>query len=275
MTIMHNKTVLRLIAYLLPLLLWFNLAQAGATATPAAPTLDIGLDGLNPPPPPPKKKPEPPKKTEYDKLPYAEVLAKAESDDFLAQFELGSRFNYGRGTPKDTAKALQWLRKAAKAGQQDAQRLLAVKFANGFDVKPDYAEAMKWTEKLAEQHDVAAQVMMGNLYANGDTKGGKRNLPRAYAWYSIAASNQAADENSPAADEKAQEQQAKNEEMIPVAVQEREKLAELISAKEQAQAQKFASNWWAKHPPPVKPKEMSEEEMAKMGKEPNKAVPAK
>ena len=152
--------------------------------------------------------------------------------------------------PKDTNKALHWLRKAANGGQKDAQRLLAVKLYDGFDVTPNFVEAMKWAEKLAEQHDVAAAVMMGNMYANGDTKGGKRNLPRAYSWYSIAATGEKSDENPNASDV-----QSKADELIPSAMDERDKIAGLISAKEEAEAQRFASNWWIKHPPPVKAKE--------------------
>ncbi|MCE9632859.1 MAG: sel1 repeat family protein [Methylophilales bacterium] len=266
MKIMHKKMLLG--SCLIAGWLWLNLAYAAedstsTSTTPAASALDTGLGDLQPPPP--KKKPEPPpKKTEYDRLPYAELLDKANRNDLIAQFELGSRYNYGRSMPKDTAKALHWLRKAAKAGQKDALRLLAVKLYSGFDITPDFVEAMKWAEKLAEQHDVAAQVMMGNMYANGDTKGGKRNLPRAYSWYSIAASEEPQAENNP----KATDDQIKGDELIPSAMEGRDKIAELISAKEEADAQKFATNWWAKHPPPVKPKEMSKEDMAKMAKEP-------
>lgn len=250
---MHKKTLLGIFSGLAGLLLWVNLSHAGGTTAatpppPAANALDIGIDGLQPPPPP-KKKPELPKKTEYDKLPYAEVLDKANNNDLLAQFELGTRYNYGRSMPRDTNKALQWLRKAAKGDQKDALRLLAVKFYDGYDVVPNYAEAMKWAEKLAELHDVAAQVMMGNMYANGDTRNGKRNLPRAYAWYSIAAVNNSQDEN-------ANEDQLGNDELIQTAMDERDKIAGLISAKEEADAQRFASNWWSKHPPPVKPRKM-------------------
>jgi hypothetical protein len=180
------------------------------------------------------------------------LLAKADHGDLKAQFELGSRFNYGRSVPKDTEQALHWLRKAANAGNTDAARLLAVKFYNGFDVEPDYAEAIKWAEKLAETHDVSAALMLGNMYANGEGKT-KRDLPRAYTWYSIGAGNEPVDENDP----NITDDDLNNNALIQNAVDERDKMAGLISAREEKIGQRNASQWWMQHPVPVKAKKMA------------------
>lgn len=235
----------------------YETPQENITATNGVPDPN-GLDGQ----PMRKKKvppPPPPQKTKYDKLPLNELLAKANKGDLTAQFELGSRYNYGRNLPKDTTQALHWLRKAARAGDVNSERLLAVKFYNGFDVEPDYSEAIKWAEKLAETHDVSAALMLGHMYANGESNT-KRDLPRAYTWYAIGAGNELHDENDP----NTTEEQLNNNEFIRTAQSERDKMAGLISAKEEKTAQRNASEWWLKHPvPPAKTKagEMADKDM--------------
>lgn len=175
---------------------------------------------------------EPPKKTEYDKLPLPQLLSKANNQDLTAQFELASRFNYGRGLPKNTGEALRWLRKAAQAGQEDAARLLAVKLYNGHDVLPDFTEAMKWVALLAEKGDIPAQLMLASMYANGE--GTRRDLVQSYKWYAIAAvgAKRAGSEEEPKPD---QVQSAKDQ---------REKMAGLLSDEQETQAQQLASDWW-------------------------------
>jgi hypothetical protein len=240
------------------LLLEFCLITASAAATYETPQETITATNGVPDPlaidgqPVRKKKlppPPPPQKTVYDKLPMAELLAKANKGDLTAQFELGSRYNYGRSLPKDTDQALHWLRKAAKAGDVNSERLLAVKFYNGFDVEPDYSEAIKWAEKLAETHDVSAALMLGHMYANGESDT-KRNLPRAYTWYAIAAGNELHDEDDP----NTTDEQLANNNFIKAAQSERDKMAGLITAREEKIAQHNASEWWLKHPVPVKAK---------------------
>lgn len=182
------------------------------------------------------KKPaeEPPKKTEYDKLPLPQLLAKANKKDLTAQFELASRFNYGRGLPKNTGEALRWLRKAAQAGQEDAARLLAVKLYNGHDVLPDFGEAMKWAAMLADKGDIPAQIMLANMYANGE--GSNRDLVQSYKWYAIAAVG---------AKREGSEEEPKPE-LVQSAVDSRDKMAALLTDEQEAKAQQMASDWWMK-----------------------------
>jgi hypothetical protein len=177
---------------------------------------------------------EPPKKTEYDKLPLPQLLAKANKKDLTAQFELASRFNYGRGLPKNTSEALRWLRKAAQAGQEDAARLLAVKLYNGHNVLPDFGEAMKWAAMLADKGDIPAQLMLANMYANGE--GSNRDLVQAYKWYAIAA----------VGEKREGSKEEPKPEQVQSAVDSRDKLAGLLTDEQEAQAQKMASDWWMK-----------------------------
>lgn len=194
---------------------------------------------------PAKKKPapaeEPPKKTEYDKLPLPQLLTKANRNDLTAQFELASRFNYGRGMPRNTGQALHWLRKAARNGQEDAARLLAVKLYNGHDVVPDYAEAMRWATLLSEKGDIPAQLMLASMFANGE--GSPRDLVQAYKWYAIAAVG---------AKREASDEEPKPEQ-VQSAIEARDKLASLLTDEQETQGQQLASDWWMKkHATPAK-----------------------
>lgn len=177
----------------------------------------------------------PPPKTEYDKLPLAQLIAKANANDRTAQFELASRHNYGRGLPKNTAEALRWLRKAALGGHLEAARLLAVKLYEGHDVVQDHTEAMRWTQALAEAGDLPGQLMLANMYANGE--GTPRDLVRAYMWYAIAAvgAKRGGDTETPSA------------EQMQYAAEQRDKLASLLSEEQEAEAQRLASEWWMRN----------------------------
>jgi TPR repeat protein len=177
---------------------------------------------------------DPPKKTEYDKLPLPQLLARANKKDLTAQFELASRFNYGRGLPKNTSEALRWLRRAALAGQEDAARLLAVKLYNGHDVLPDFGEAMKWASMLADKGDIPAQIMLANMYANGE--GSNRDLVQAYKWYAIAA----------VGEKREGIKEEPKPEQVQSAADNRDKLAGLLTDEQEAQAQQMASDWWIK-----------------------------
>lgn len=168
---------------------------------------------------------------EYDKLLLPDLEVRAERGDVRAQFELGSRYNYGRGVPRSAREALRWLRRAAQAGHTDAQRLLAVKLFNGYDVVADHEEAFRWAQRLAESGDVPAQLMLASMYANGE--GVSRNLVRSYMWYAIAAGYQPRDEDA---------------ESLRIAVQkaaeQRELTARLLLPEEEAEAQALAIAWW-------------------------------
>lgn len=187
--------------------------------------------------PPQSKSSRKPDKIEYDKLPYATLRKKSEAGDAHAQFELGSRHNYGRDLPKNTREALRWLRKAAQAGHTEAQRLLAVKLFEGHDVPIDHEEAFKWAQRLADSGDRPGQLMLGTLYANGE--GTPRNLIRAYMWFDIAA--------TPVTGKNPEE--ADNQAMASAAIA-RDKTADLLHPEEEVEAQQLASDWWLiKHAP--------------------------
>lgn len=212
-------------------------APPGGEQPKDAPPADASESAAKPSP----TKEEPPKKTQYDQLPLPQLLSKANAGNPVAQFELASRFNYGRGMPRNSNQALIWLRKAATAGQEDAARVLAIKLFNGYDVPPDHIEAMHWARILADKGDLPGQLMLANMYANGE--GTPRDLVQAYKWYAIAAVDKRPGQGN----------EPPRQDLLDSAAEQRDKIASLLTEDEEKEAQKQASDWWLNQYAPVKP----------------------
>lgn len=73
-----------------------------------------------------------------------ELLARANSGDIEAQYEIGWRSAIGVGLPSDESLALHWLASAARAGHPLAQNNLGARYLAGDGVAPDLLEAYKW-----------------------------------------------------------------------------------------------------------------------------------
>lgn len=227
---------MRMRRWLFLLLALFAASLHAADEITAAPSGKTGIDKVPADQPADEAKkpaPEPPpKKTEYDQLPLPQLLSKAKAGNAVAQFELASRFNYGRNMPRNTPEAVRWLRKAAIAGNPDAMRLLTVKLYNGYDVAPDLTEAMSWARLLADRGDMQAQMTLANMYANGE--GAPRDLVQAYKWYAIAA---VTDRHEPG-------KEPPSDEMLNQAAELRDKTGSLLTLEEETEAQQLASDWW-------------------------------
>jgi len=97
-----------------------------------------------------------------------------------AQYNLGQAYKFGRGVPADPAAALDWYRRAAALGHEQAQAMLGLQlFQNG-----QREEAMGWLKKAAEQGEPRAQYVVGTAYFNGDPL--PKDWARAYALMSRA-----------------------------------------------------------------------------------------
>lgn len=91
-----------------------------------------------------------------------EYLAKAKQGNAEAQYQLGSRFYFGRGgVTTNREAAFEWWRKAAEQGHGSAQYLLGVGIANGQVLAQDEKAAVMWYCKAAEQGHKAAQFEAG------------------------------------------------------------------------------------------------------------------
>ena len=149
------------------------------------------------------------------------LRAAALGGDPAAAYEIAARFAEGRGVPKNTAAAAQWLERAAKQGLVPAQfRLgglyekgigvkkdlvrarelyvaaaqkgngkamhnLAVLYAEGVDGAPDYTTAAEWFRRGADHGVSDSQYNLGILYARGI--GVSQNYGESYKWFALAA----------------------------------------------------------------------------------------
>ena len=98
-----------------------------------------------------------------------------------AQIDLGLKYEYGDGVPRDYSQAVKWYRKAADQGDDVAQNALGRMYVRGYGVPQDYAEAVKWYRKSADQGNAKAQNYLGLMYARGD--GVLQDYAEALRWY--------------------------------------------------------------------------------------------
>ncbi|KAF9430097.1 hypothetical protein BGZ76_000973, partial [Entomortierella beljakovae] len=105
--------------------------------------------------------------------------------DSRAQFKIGRLYNFGNGVPKNNSKAMEWYLKAAEQGNASAQNNIGSLYRNGDGVPQDYSIAMEWFLKAAEQGNVNAQYNIGLMYRDGD--GVSQDYSKAMEWFLKAA----------------------------------------------------------------------------------------
>ncbi|MBF0282914.1 MAG: sel1 repeat family protein [Magnetococcales bacterium] len=115
----------------------------------------------------------------------AELRKAAEAGDANAQLSLGNWFAFGQGAAKDPVEAAQWFRMAADRGLPAAQNALGGLYFNGQGVSRNLSEAAKWFRKAAMQGFSPAQNALGAMYAKG--LGVDPSPIQAYMWFSVAA----------------------------------------------------------------------------------------
>ena len=89
--------------------------------------------------------------------------AAAEQGDADAQYNLGVRYQTGRGVKQDDAEAVNWYRQAAAQGNATGQNNLGVMYRDGHGVKQDDAEAVNWYRQAAAQGNAYAQYNLRRL----------------------------------------------------------------------------------------------------------------
>ena len=112
----------------------------------------------------------------------------AEKGDIDAQLKIGNTcYRNGFGVPKDGAKAIYWLEKAAaqnKANSPIAMWALGRMYSGDRDIPRDDAKAFYWTEKSAQGGhawtEVLVQLKLAQMYESG--QGTKRDLTKAKEW---------------------------------------------------------------------------------------------
>ncbi|MEB2844674.1 peptidoglycan-binding protein [Endobacterium cereale] len=102
-----------------------------------------------------------------------------------AQYRVANLYEKGTGVSRDFGKAMTFYEQAANAGNASAMHNLAVLYASGAAGTPDYAKAVSWFERAADLGVSDSQFNLAILYARGN--GVPQNLDASYKWFSVAA----------------------------------------------------------------------------------------
>lgn len=99
-----------------------------------------------------------------------------------SQVWLGIVYRYGEnGVSPNPAEAFKWFKKAAEAGDYEAQYYVAYMYYHGEGVAQNDAEAFKWFKKAATESEVLeAQYYVGLMYFNGE--GVTQDVDKAKYW---------------------------------------------------------------------------------------------
>jgi TPR repeat protein len=97
---------------------------------------------------------------------------------------LSKYYVHGGHVPKDNFHALQLLKQAAQAGNDDAQKELGEAYLAGEITPRNYVEAAKWLQLAAEQGNGLAMRSLGRLFKDGN--GVAKNLVEADKWFILA-----------------------------------------------------------------------------------------
>ncbi len=111
----------------------------------------------------------------------------AERGNEYAQFMMGVMYADGLGVIQDFKEAAKMFGLAAQKGLISAQFNLGAFYEEGKGVAQDYKMAVKWYRLAAEQGHASGQTNLGAMYANG--KGVIRDNVMAHMWLIIGASN--------------------------------------------------------------------------------------
>jgi hypothetical protein len=138
-----------------------------------------------------------------------------------APYNLGVMHRDGQGVPQDHAQAVAWFRKAVDVGHVGAMSQLGVMYANGRGVPQDYAEAVAWYRKGADLGAAPAMFNLGIMYDDG--RGVTQDYVEAYKWMFLA--------------------RARPGEHQKMTAQALDRVAQLMTPAQIAEAQKLAGGW--------------------------------
>jgi localization factor PodJL len=115
----------------------------------------------------------------------------AQQGHAVAEYRLASLYEKGRGVAKDIERAKDLYQRAAEKGNIRAMHNLGVLAAEGTDGKPNYTSAALWFSKAAEYGVKDSQYNFAVLLARG--LGVTKDLVRSYTWFAIVAASGDAD----------------------------------------------------------------------------------
>jgi TPR repeat protein len=103
----------------------------------------------------------------------------------IAQYAIGTIYQYGKGIPKNIDKAFIWYKKASENGFPLADFSLGAMCQTGEGVKQSHKEAFGFYRKAADQGLSIAQDSLGDMYYYGEYV--EQNHTEAVKWYRKAA----------------------------------------------------------------------------------------
>lgn len=118
----------------------------------------------------------------------AAVRRAAKAGNAEAQFRLGVMYGNGDGVGLDYDQARHWFEKAAAQGHENALITLAWMYANGAGVGIDEDRAREFYLKAAEHGSAKAQYVVGTMFRFAQY-GVKKDMTKAVDWY-LKAANQ-------------------------------------------------------------------------------------
>lgn len=126
-----------------------------------------------------------PKYTSYPLMAGYLLQQHAREGDPFAQHELGLRFLLGQGFAPDTAKAIEWIKKAVSKNLTVAKYNYGIILNNGIGIEWNPFEAFKQFEYAAHAGMPLAQFVYGAYYT--DNLVVPKNFTEAYIWFKRAA----------------------------------------------------------------------------------------
>lgn len=111
----------------------------------------------------------------------------ADEGNEQAESYLGLFYEKGYGCEKDIKKSLYWYKKAALKGNIFSQYSLGFIYYEGEEIEQNLDCAFKWYKEAAEKGFAPAQYALSYLYKNGE--GCEKNNIKAYYWLEEAAEN--------------------------------------------------------------------------------------
>lgn len=119
---------------------------------------------------------------------FAETRRAAEAGDVEAQLDLARMLQLGVGAPQSTAHSMAWLRKSAEGGYAPAQAALGLACTVGGKVPIDRVQGEVWLRQGVAQGDALAQTILALEFIDGDSSAEEQAL--AITWLKAAANEQ-------------------------------------------------------------------------------------
>lgn len=114
----------------------------------------------------------------------AELKAKADLGDAVAQFTLGMAYRTGNGVAHNDDVAYKWVRQAAEQGNANAENILGTMYRLGEGAPRDTEKAVRWYQGAARHGSAQGMFNLGTCHYNGDGVGS--NEYTAYVWFLLS-----------------------------------------------------------------------------------------